>query len=214
MVMMRVVLLLLLPTASNCLGPLSLFGSSYLYRQFRYPGSYLAGRANRRDYARQYGRWGENLIAQLGRGHIPHNRKRGRIHRGRTQSGGIHSGGIQSGGIQSGMIQSGRIQSGRIHGGGIQNGMIQSGGIQSGRIQSGEIKSGKILSGGIQSNKIHKKSGYRTPRHIYTDSGYRNSNVMIQSDGYRDYDTPRYRYRDDSMRLHDGYRILNTVYIQ
>jgi len=66
---MRVVLLLLLPTASYCLGPLSLFGSPYLYRQYSYPANHRAGRANRGQYARLYGRWGQDLIFQLGRGH-------------------------------------------------------------------------------------------------------------------------------------------------
>ena len=53
----------------HCLGPLSLFGSKYLFRQFSYPTSHLAGRVNRVEYARQFGSWGEQLIKQLGRGH-------------------------------------------------------------------------------------------------------------------------------------------------
>jgi hypothetical protein len=53
----------------HCLGPLSLFGSKYLFRQLHFPSSHEAGRINRGEYARQFGRWGEHLIQQLGRGH-------------------------------------------------------------------------------------------------------------------------------------------------
>ena len=63
--------LLLLPLCQicHCLGPLSLFGSKYLFRQLHFPSSDEAGRINRGEYARQFGRWGEHLIEQLGRGH-------------------------------------------------------------------------------------------------------------------------------------------------
>ena len=66
-----VILFLLLPLCQmcHCLGPLSLFGSKYLFRQLHFPSSHQAGRINRGEYARQFGRWGEHLIEQLGRGH-------------------------------------------------------------------------------------------------------------------------------------------------
>ena len=62
---------LLLPLCQmcHCLGPLSLFGSKYLFRQLHFPSSHGAGRINRGEYARQFGRWGEHLIKQFGRGH-------------------------------------------------------------------------------------------------------------------------------------------------
>ena len=65
------ILFLLLPLCQkcHCLGPLSLFGSKYLIRQLHFPSSHEAGRINREEYARQFGRWGEHLIQQLGRGH-------------------------------------------------------------------------------------------------------------------------------------------------
>jgi hypothetical protein len=68
---MKLVLLLLLPLCKmcHCLGPLSLFGSKYLFRQLHFPSSHEAGRINRGEYARQFGRWGDHLIQQLGRGH-------------------------------------------------------------------------------------------------------------------------------------------------
>ena len=62
------ILFLLLPLC-HCLGPLSLFGSKYLFRQLHFPSSHEAGRINRGEYARQFGRWGEHFIKQLGRGH-------------------------------------------------------------------------------------------------------------------------------------------------
>ena len=66
---MRLFFLFLPLPLLHCLGPLSLFGSKYLFRQFSYPSSHLAGRVNRVEYARQFGSWGEQLIEQLGRGH-------------------------------------------------------------------------------------------------------------------------------------------------
>ena len=66
---MRLFFLFLPLPLLHCLGPLSLFGSKYLFRQFSYPSSHLAGRVNRVEYARQFGSWGEQLIKQLGRGH-------------------------------------------------------------------------------------------------------------------------------------------------
>ena len=63
------VLLCLLLSYCNCLGPLSLFGSKYLFSSISYPSSYRAGRANRAEYARMYGRWGETLIRIIGEGH-------------------------------------------------------------------------------------------------------------------------------------------------
>ena len=62
------ILFLLLPLC-HCLGPLSLFGSKYLFRQLHFPSSHEAGRINRGEYARQFGIWGDNLIKQLWRGH-------------------------------------------------------------------------------------------------------------------------------------------------
>ena len=62
------ILFLLLPLC-HCLGPLSLFGSKYLFRQLHFHSSHGAGRINRGEYARQFDRRGEHLIEQLERGH-------------------------------------------------------------------------------------------------------------------------------------------------
>merc|ERR1712037_845366 len=63
-----VILCLQLTSAS---APLSLFGSSYLFTEYKYPVDPGAGHRNRAEYARQYGPFGEELIREFGLGHHP-----------------------------------------------------------------------------------------------------------------------------------------------
>merc|ERR1712210_241465 len=59
-------LVLLCLQLTSASAPLSLFGSSYLFTEYKYPVDPGAGQRNRAEYARQYGPFGEELIRSLG----------------------------------------------------------------------------------------------------------------------------------------------------
>merc|ERR1711936_908677 len=64
-------LVLLCLRLTSAVAPLSLFGSSYLFSEHKYPVDPGAGHRNRAEYARQYGPFGEELIREFGLGHHP-----------------------------------------------------------------------------------------------------------------------------------------------
>merc|ERR1711863_170516 len=64
-------LVLLCLQLTSASAPLSLFGSSYLFTEYKYPVDPGAGHRNRAEYARQYGPFGEELIREFGLGHHP-----------------------------------------------------------------------------------------------------------------------------------------------
>merc|ERR1712203_9686 len=64
-------LVLLCLQLTSASAPLSLFGSSYLFSEYKYPVDPGAGQRNRAEYARQYGPFGEELIREFGLGHHP-----------------------------------------------------------------------------------------------------------------------------------------------
>merc|ERR1739842_141974 len=75
-------LVLLCLQLTSASAPLSLFGSSYLFTEYKYPVDPGAGHRNRAEYARQYGLFGEELIREFGLGHHPgHGLETGRRHK-------------------------------------------------------------------------------------------------------------------------------------
>jgi len=60
------------------IAPLSLFGSTYLFKKYNYPTNPSDGVRNRAAYARQYGEFGQDLIHQFSIGHHPGHRLQAR----------------------------------------------------------------------------------------------------------------------------------------